>query len=319
MGEAIITRAGGGEADTVIPITPGYHTIRCTISDFEGKRVPEGVYVNCKDGTRWYNYKTNASGQVMFVCNSGSANLNISNNVNGIRFLDFNTCLYNIDAPIGLTTDLKINLNKGSTKYNINTNSTIRFVQNRLTEVAMIGGGQGGYNGTGSFWSDRDPVKYGNGGNAGWYKENKNMQFIGGTYYNCYIGQRGSIGGGSGGTTYIANTDMSAAGGGPGGTNAGAGANSNSANGKGGDGVNGLGGGGGYFITQFEGPNVGTSGGSPYGGHGCYWHYEGSTVWYMPAGSGRGPGGGGGGGQSNDNNPNGGYGANGIIIINIKY
>lgn len=310
MGEALISRAsGGGEVESIIPITPGYHTIRCTISDFEGKRVPEGIYINCKDGSRWYNYTTNASGQVMFVCNSGSANIRINNSFSGIRYLDFNNTSYNIDAPVGLTSDIKINLEKGPASCNIESNTTIRFIQNRITDVDMIGGGQGGYNGTGSFWSETR--RRGQGGNAGWYNRANNLQFISGIDYRCYIGTGGSINGGAGGTTYISNTNISAAGGGAGGTNAGRGGSSS--NNYGGNGINGLGGGGGYFSYA---PNTG---GSPYGGYGAYWDYQDSTVYHMPAGSAKGPGGGGGGGDSEDQNPQGGAGYRGLIRINIKY
>ena len=72
MAEAILSRSGGGESETIIPITPGYHTILATLKTEDGVAITNQV-VSCNDGGRFHNYTTNEKGQAMFVTNSGSA------------------------------------------------------------------------------------------------------------------------------------------------------------------------------------------------------------------------------------------------------
>ena len=106
MGEALISRAGGGsEADVVIPVTPGYHTVLVTLKDYENKAL-NGFNLNCKDGSTYYNYSTNDKGQVLFTCNSGSANIFLPNG----NYIDFQSSWTNVAAPIGLTSKVNINV-----------------------------------------------------------------------------------------------------------------------------------------------------------------------------------------------------------------
>lgn len=59
MGEALISRAGGGgDAEQIIPITPGYHTILATVRTDKGTPMVE-YPVSCLDGSSQYNYSTN--------------------------------------------------------------------------------------------------------------------------------------------------------------------------------------------------------------------------------------------------------------------
>ena len=112
MGEALISRAGGGEGDAIIPVTPGYHTILVTLKDYKGDLLKD-MPLNCKDGSTYYNYTTNERGQVMYTCNSGSANILFNNNQsNGLKILGLNSCWTNIAAPIGMTNKVNITINK---------------------------------------------------------------------------------------------------------------------------------------------------------------------------------------------------------------
>ena len=109
MAECIISRASiPGEAETIIPITPGYHTILVTVRDYKGGLM-QNYPINCKDGSKYYNYTTNEKGQAMFVTNSGAANIYATNVLSGYTYIDFDTQWKNIDAPVGLNTKDNIN------------------------------------------------------------------------------------------------------------------------------------------------------------------------------------------------------------------
>lgn len=185
MAEALIVRKGG-LSETILPIIPGSHTILATLRDYTGKKV-SGYPLNCKDGSRWYNYSTNENGQVLFTCNSGSANISL---ING-QYVDFSAKTINIDAPVGLSSKVNINMDKISSIL-IANNRLFKFFYPHKCNIRIIGGGGGG----GAGWSstddgDRDYIWGQNGGNG--YTSIYNSQlFTANTIYNFIAGNPGT-------------------------------------------------------------------------------------------------------------------------------
>lgn len=327
MGEALISRAGGGsEADVVIPVTPGYHTVLVTLKDYENKAL-NGFNLNCKDGSTYYNYSTNDKGQVLFTCNSGSANIFLPNG----NYIDFQSSWTNVAAPIGLTSKVNINMQK-SNFVDVTTNRQVMFLKSTPLDLYVIGAGAGGGSGEWSFDDDSDYIVTGQGGGSGYMNRWNNISFNSNTVYQVYVGAGGSGGysgsashvlgaiGGSGGTTYIANTSYSAIGGSGGshgrdpiGGSGGLGAGGNGYEeyehiAKGDPGgaspINFAGGGGGAGLA---------AGGYPYGGSG------GSSIGATGGSGSRGGGGGGGvGSGSYGRYSRGGSGGNGLIRFDFK-
>lgn len=231
MGEAIISRYSG-ESEAIIPIIPGYHTLLVTLRDYNGDLLKD-LYLNCKDGSTWYNYKTNEKGQVMYTCNSGSANITFPNNIsNGLKILGLNQTVMNVDAPIGMTSKVNMNIPKGPEYYDL-TATTNFMILNKECDINIVGGGGGGAGGGGRY-PNASSFTAGAGG-AG-YMNNYNMRMNGiyrfivgsggsGGPANCYgqtsSGTYGYIYGGAGGTSYVENTNMSAVGGAGGGIGSG--------------------------------------------------------------------------------------------------
>ena len=261
MGEALISRAGGGgEAEAIIPITPGYHTMLITLRDYENKAMPNFT-INCKDGSSWYNYTTNDKGQALFATNSGSANFTIFNNL-GARYLDFNTSHMNVDAPISQTSKHDIIINKTTGNLYITANGNYRFLIAQPNLKSILCGGGGGAGGA------RDTSDYayrgGYGGNG--YTQNINGGYSSNINYYITIGSAGTGGRGdslwsmavgepgrSGGITTFFNVSAR---GGAGGN--GASKYANGSNGAGGTGLDGSYGRGGYPTT--DGDSRGGSG-----------------------------------------------------------
>ena len=320
MGEALISRAGGGtvESEVEIPITPGYHSILITVKDATGT-ILSNWPVSCKDGASIYNYNTNEKGQSLFMCNSGSANIWINNYKGGVHYLDITGAWSNVDAPVGLSSRLNINIENGANSYDFTSAKSFSFIHNRMCNLNIVGGGGGG--GYGS--SGRDSG--GGGGGAGYMNNYANQQLTANTLYSFVAGSGGSgssswsSNASSGGTSYIANTGYSAIGGsfGENGDNGASGGKGGLGNGGRGDWdpdkgedspvtFAGGGGSGGAHMTV-----AGKSGGSPYGGRGGNYYTSGT------AGS-RG-GGGGGGGASPTNEWPGGRGGGGMMRIQFSY
>ena len=349
MGEALISRAGGGEGDAIVPVTPGYHTILVTLRDPDGGLMGNWP-ITCKDGSQTYKYTTNAKGQTMFVCNSGAANIFVNNYNGSYRVIDISNQWANIDAPVGLTTKLNMNLNYGTTPVDFLSNSLFEFRSNRNCNVYIVGaGGGGGY-----------PIVYeigvgyyfigGGGGGAGYMNSYDNQILFG--KYNFISGKGGNAGinnwqyvnGNTGGTSYIVNSSYSAIGG-KGGlgesdrignyncTNGGKGGLGNGAAGvvhddeaqfksryAGNSSVDFAGGGGGSGV--YNGSNTNRyNGGYPYGGDGAY-SMRTSGSEYIAAKAGTRGGGGGGGvtyqsGSIYTKSPS--KGGNGMLRIEIKY
>lgn len=333
MGEALISRAAG-EQEAALPMAPGYHTIGITLRDQSGKVVPNWL-VRCNDGSTVYTYNTNERGRTIFMCNSGAANIFINNYVDGYQYLDISAPGWtNIDAPVGLTTSLNINFTDCTTnQYDFTSNKLFAFMLNRTGNIYIVGGGGGGGMGGSPSYASPDNIKAGGGGGAGYLNN-----YIGIDLYNRYnfisgIGGRGGYyastsqaDGNTGGTSYIVNTTMSAAGGSGGNRYGGSYGRYNYGFG----GTGGLGNGGtrtegedyndliisaGNSYIDFAGGGGGagrSSGGTPYGGNGA----DHNDVTNAESGS---RGGGGGGGFSNRSARNAGNGGRGMMRINFSY
>lgn len=192
MGEAIITSRGGTQEEAV-PVVPGYHSILATVRDYQGKLLKD-YPINCKDGSVWYNYKTNETGKVLFTCNSGAANISINNVVNGYRYLDFPNHIMNCDTPIGGQTRLSFNIPKTTAK-NLNFGkgtSKITFLHDQKCSGYLVGGGGGG---SGGFSQDSSNSSGGSGGGGGYITLINNYIFRSNKKYDIIIGA-----GGAGGT-----------------------------------------------------------------------------------------------------------------------
>ena len=220
MGEALISRSGGGEAEAILPVVPGICTLLVSVKD-SLNRPAANIMVNCKDGNSWYNYTTNDKGQVMFSTNSGSANISVFNRFsNGIWILDQKSNILNIDAPVstsnkinvifeGYTKNYELNFTKSSSGNNAPTppifpTGNYAFLISNQINVFVGGGGAGG----------SVSVLTGIGGGAG----GANLATINinkGQLYYGYLASggvgaskswdySGTVNGGSGGTTTFA-------------------------------------------------------------------------------------------------------------------
>lgn len=186
MAEALIVRKGG-LSETILPIIPGSHTILATLRDYTGKKV-SGYPLNCKDGSRWYNYSTNENGQVLFTCNSGSANISL---ING-QYVDFSTKIINIDAPVGLSSKVNISMDKISSIL-IANNRLFKFFYPHKCNIRIIGGGGGG----GAGWSRTDDdgwkdYMWGQNGGNGYISIYNSQSFTANTIYNFIAGNPGT-------------------------------------------------------------------------------------------------------------------------------
>ena len=309
MSEAIIARAGksGGQVDLSginsninaiwdkineiestpsIPTYPDRSTILVTIRDSNGQLF-EDLSVHCKDGDAWYNYHTNENGQCLFMVNSGSANITAWNfSISGdYKWIDQNLVNKNIDAPVGMITNININMGKitGERNYLRMSNNiyygdnylynTIRFRDTVQITNLFLGGAGGGGGGASYNLS----VNNSGGGGGGGITIQSKVSINKNSNYLLYVGSGGRggnnwdadwINGTAGGTTSA--FGYSATGGGGGiryGYNLALGGTGNYNGGNGGnvrkdaensEYSNWGGGGGGY----------GGIGGNPYGGNG---------------------------------------------------
>lgn len=287
MGEAIISRYSG-EPEAVIPITPGYHSILLTLKDYDGDLL-KNYPVNCKDGSIWYNYSTNEKGQCLFTCNSGSANFYIPNVNQNHKVISLSSMNKNVDAPIGGTTKLNINLQNGSNFYEFTSSTLFELHKELQCNLILVGGGGGG-NAIASWLSQSA-----GGGGAGYMNQYNDQVLFGKYNFSCgaggiggYVGSDGH--GGwlftnpeSGGTSVILNTDYYAIGGsaanglrgGIGGLGDGGNGIWNSNNGKRSP-VNFAGGGGGGIPWTDGSFDYSGKGGKPYGGNAGYGNSNGS-------------------------------------------
>lgn len=237
MAECIIAR-GGGRSDegSSVPIVSDRCSVVISVYDLDNNPLSD-MSVHCKDGNTWYNYHTNEKGQVLFMANSGSANITAYNFSiqNNFMYLDMQSSnTINIDAPIAQKKEANIVLGyqtaaeiSGSTgTYSLNQYlSTISSIQNSYyylgnyffhyankANVILWGGGGGGAS-AGSMLS-------GGGGGGGAVNIGNNIELDHSKPYTLRIGSDGrgghvrnniAVDGSSGGTTTI--FDLSANGG----------------------------------------------------------------------------------------------------------
>lgn len=141
-----------------IPIYPDRCSILVTVLDSAGT-VMENAAVHCLDGTSWYNYTTNSSGQVLFTTNSVSANIKAYgiNSAGNYRWIDQVSVYSNVDAPSGTSKEVNMRLTLGtnisfqSISSNIYADDSM-FYGNCRIRVAnrcnvFIGGAGGGADG----------------------------------------------------------------------------------------------------------------------------------------------------------------------------
>lgn len=321
MGEALISRSGGGgsDDDSSIVVIPTHHSVLVTVKGPGNNGLAVNYPVNCKDGSVYYNYVTNSKGQVLFMCNSGTANILTSNYVGGIHYVDTSNKWTNIGAPVGQSTKLNIELAKGKTSYVVSTAYNFTTAVSRKINIGLIGGGGGG--GCGRLNSSADCEYHGGGGGAGYLNWYNNYSIEGCNIYRFHPGSGGTRvnradreNGGSGGTSYIENTTMSAIGGSGGkswtySNNGGIGGLGNGANGGRWPGT------AGNSPVSFAGGGGAAGGGTPGSPYGGTCPYDQSTT---RAGLGGGGGGSGRGPGSSDYTTSG-YGGNGGMVINITY
>ena len=348
MGECLLARGSGGSGASKdpldnIPVVAGYCSILVTLKD-SGGGLCSNMMVNCKDGSRWYNYKTNEQGMALFQCNSGSANFNCPNYYNDGSKLVYMADQAKIpslviDAPVGTKLAKEIMFNKVNSfnfaaldTFARPTSANVVFRDTtKITNLIMVGaGGRGGYGYyTDPYGTGWKSTEYGGGGGGGGAKNYAaSVSIIKNQVYYLSVGQGGQ---GAGGTTsgfgYSANGGSAASGnsGGRGGIGLYSGGNggngwykildgaeydaSNSTTG-----INGAGGGGGGGGLSSNGMCGYTAGSSNGGGRGGNWS---TNAINGTAYSGGGGGGGCGRGASSDDHSFAGFGGSGRLTFNM--
>lgn len=314
MAECIIARGGGrsDEGSSGPPIIADKHTILVTVKSSIGEVVND-LSVHCKDGDNWYNYHTNDKGQVLFVTNSGAANITAYNySINGNwQILDQGLGTANIEAPVGLSTTKEITLpfinsqNFTSMGGSIGQTGSSLFSGNCKVIAAnyaniFLGGAGGG--GSASYWAKDSSDIYGSGGGGGGITIANGIDMNKNAMYKFYLGVGGSGSGYTGGSGATSSGFGYSATGGRGG--------SNRVGGREGTGTYGGGNGAGWGNngTASKYGNWGGGGGSgfagahngysPYGGNGGEWftnNSQGTWSHYSTGFPGYNGGGGGGG------------------------
>ena len=193
MGEAILSRSGSVNLDDLIVPLPDYHQIVATVLSSEGHPIPN-ISVNCKDGTKWYNYTSNEIGKVKFTTNSGAADISISNQFsNGVFIIDHARKNINLDAPLGGVTKLELKLDYVNNQlYTPGSGSYLFLETNKVTMELGAGGGGGG----GAWFRQDGTTAHGSGGGGGggaWAKY-ENIAINKNQIYSMFVGSGGSGG-----------------------------------------------------------------------------------------------------------------------------
>ena len=160
MAECIIARGGGTpNQDINIPVISDRSSVVVTVTDNDGVPISD-LSVHCKDGDSWYNYHTNNKGQVLFMTNSGSANITAWNfSINGkYKWIDMKEVNKNLDTPIGSIIQNNISLpwynNFRATATTTNIYNThcynFNYKFRHYTHVNAFIGGGGGFGGNGT-------------------------------------------------------------------------------------------------------------------------------------------------------------------------
>ena len=164
----------------------------------------------------------------MFTCNSGSANVYVTNIIDGVIYRDIANTWMNVDAPVG-SVSKKTFIHNKSSYIEFTSSGIINTLCNRTVNLHIVGGGGGG---AGGFWWRDDGtnlVKNGGGGGSGFMNNWLGITLNAGKY-NFQAGAGGAGGqtnwwtssnpnfnsatdGGAGGTSYIVGTDFYAIGG----------------------------------------------------------------------------------------------------------
>ena len=200
MAECIIARgggSGGNSGGSLPPVITGYCQILTTVVDSDNNPIQD-LSVHCKDGSTWYNYHTNEKGQVLFVTNSGSANITAWNfSINGnYRYIDQARFIQNVDAPVTTSKYLNIQLNRiasfscTSESTNIYSNYFDRCkfrVANKIDQLRLGSAGGGG----GCGYGYRNRVNFSGGGGGGGSITQYNIDINRNEVYRFYIGQGG--------------------------------------------------------------------------------------------------------------------------------
>lgn len=195
MAECIIAR-GGSVQQEQIPVTSDRCSVLITVRDSNKEIIPN-LSVHCKDGDNWYNYHANEKGQVLFMVNSGAANVTAWNfSINqSFKFADQGPNTINIDCPAGQVVKRDIELGICSFLSGVGTtnniyssgmiyNGSYYFKHfNHVNAFIGAGGGGGGGNGIGCL--------NGGGGGAGGAIQRNNIMINKNTPYKFYIGSGG--------------------------------------------------------------------------------------------------------------------------------
>lgn len=198
MGECLIARGQTATKNVLddISVSGDYCSIVVLLQDSAGGPC-ENTKINCKDGTRWYNYTTNEAGMVLFKCNSGAANISANNWINGIYTFDQAAVNKNYDAPVGTKRLETLNFGK-VTHFNRITSGWYNNGQFRgidyIKNLVLVGGGGGGANANTN--GDNRGLDYwgGGGGGGGALNYSSNISIVKNQKYNFYIG-KGGVGG----------------------------------------------------------------------------------------------------------------------------
>lgn len=155
MAEAIISRRGSRSNElSPPPIVQGRCQLLVRVVDSDNTPI-SNLSVHCRDGSSWHNYHTNDKGQVLFSTTSGAANITAWNfSINGnYKWIDQSSTTKNIDAPIGTSNIINLNLGLISsfTSSNMTSNiySDLCYTGSYMTRHysrgnLFVGGGGGG-------------------------------------------------------------------------------------------------------------------------------------------------------------------------------
>lgn len=205
MAECIIAGRGRSSEEDKAPIIQNRHTILLTVKTSKGDIIPDCL-VKCRDGSTWYNYSTNSKGQVLFVTNSGTANIIAYNysQTQEYQYLDQGQQFLNIDAPIGLstTTEISLNNNIGSAYFNqmggtfggglfwMAHNGNYRIIAHNKVDVTVVGGGGSGQQGS---YVSSSAYYIGGGGGGGGGSATGTLNVTPSDSFKIYVGSGGKF------------------------------------------------------------------------------------------------------------------------------
>ena len=210
MGEALISRAGGGngESETIVPSDQSM--VILTVQDSSGLPL-SNIKVNANDAGVFYNYTTNSLGQCLFTLKSGWANFNIQNQYsNGLKFADQTSKgWYNFEATLGKRVELTAKYDiRNSGNFSTNGNYTF-LIKNSIN--VSLGGGSGGSGGSYTLYQPASYTERMYGGAGGGAQEilNRKLTIARNGIYRVSIGSQGASGSSGSGTHQNGHTSIS--------------------------------------------------------------------------------------------------------------